>query len=60
MNNTGYIDYAKFEEMTQRGTMYVAKMKKKLVFEVLDDVIFQEKCGKMALIVQHVVFNKKN
>ena len=54
-----YIDYAKFEELTQRGVVYVTKMKKNLVFEVLDDVIYQEECGKMALRVQHVVFTKK-
>jgi hypothetical protein len=54
-----YIDYAKFEEMTQRGIVYVTKMKKNLVFEVLDDVIYQDKCGKMAVRVQHVVFTKK-
>lgn len=54
-----YIDYAKFEEMTQRGTIYVTKMKKNLVFKVLDDVIYQDRSGKMALRVQHVVFTKK-
>ena len=54
-----YIDYAKFEEMTQRGIVYVTKMKKNLVFKVLDDVIYQDKSGKMALRVQHVVFTKK-
>ena len=54
-----YIDYAKFEEMTQRGTVYVTKMKKNLVFKILDDIIYQDRCGKMALRVQHVVFTKK-
>ena len=54
-----YIDYAKFEEMTQRGTVYVTKMKKSLVFKVLDNVIYQDRSGKMALRVQHVVFTKK-
>ena len=54
-----YIDYAKFEEMTQRGTVYVTKMKKSLVFKILDDIIYQDRCGKMALRVQHVVFTKK-
>ena len=54
-----YIDYAKFEEMTQRGTVYVTKMKKSLVFKVLDNVIYQDISGKMALRVQHVVFIKK-
>ena len=54
-----YIDYAKFEEMTQRGTVYVTKMKRNLVFEILDDVIYQDRSGKRALRVQHVVFTKK-
>ena len=54
-----YIDYAKFEEMTQRGTVYVTKMKKGLVFKVLDNVIYQDRSGKMALRVQRVVFTKK-
>jgi hypothetical protein len=54
-----YIDYAKFEEMTQRGTVYVTKMKKNLVFKILDDVIYQDRYGKMALRVQYVVFTKK-
>ena len=54
-----YIDYAKFEEMTRRGTIYVTKMKKNLVFKVLNDVIYQDRSGKMALRVQHVVFTKK-
>ena len=54
-----YINYAKFEEMTQRGTVYVTKMKKGLVFKVLDNVIYQDRSGKMAFRVQHVVFTKK-
>ncbi|HKM45352.1 MAG TPA: DUF4372 domain-containing protein [Dysgonamonadaceae bacterium] len=54
-----YIDYAKFEEMTQRGIVYVTKMKNNLVFKILDDVIYQDISGKMALRVQHVVFTKK-
>ena len=54
-----YIDYAKFEEMTQRGIVYVTKMKRNLVFKVLDDVIYQDRSGKMAFRVQHVVFTKK-
>ena len=54
-----YIDYAKFEEMTQRGTVYVTKMKKSLVFKVLNSVIYQDSSGKMALRVQRVVFTKK-
>ena len=54
-----YIDYAKFEEMTKRGIVYVTKMKRNLVFEILDDVIYQDRSSKMALRVQHVVFTKK-
>ena len=46
--------------MTQRGIVYVTKMKKNLVFKVLDDVIYQDRSGKMALREQHVVFTKKN
>ncbi len=30
-----YIDYSKFEELTNRGVIYVTKMKKNLVYEVL-------------------------
>ena len=55
-----YIDYSKLEEMSQRGTVYVTKMKRNLVFKIIDDVMYQDKCGKMALRVQHVVFTKKN
>lgn len=54
-----FIDYAKFQEMTQRGTVYVTKMKRNLVFKILDDVIYQDRWGKMALRVQLVVFTKK-
>ena len=44
--------------MTQRGIVYVTKMKKNLVFDVLDDVIYQNRCGKMSIRVQHVVLTK--
>ena len=30
-----YIDYSKFEELTERGGIYVTKMKKNLVYEEL-------------------------
>ena len=54
-----YINYAKFEEITQRGIVYATKMKRNLVFEVLDDVIYQDRCGKMTVKVQHAVFTKR-
>ena len=41
-----YIDYFKFEEINQWDTVYVTKMKKNLVFKVLDDFIYQFRCGK--------------
>ncbi len=36
-----YINYEKFEELTQRGVIYVTKMKKSLRYEVLEDVMYQ-------------------
>ena len=35
-----YIDYAKFEEMTSRGVIYVTKMKKNLVHNTLSDIMY--------------------
>ena len=35
-----YIDYAKFEEMTEAGVTYVTKMKKNLRYETLEDVMY--------------------
>ena len=53
-----YIDYAKFEELTQREVIYVTKMKKNLRYEVLDDLMYQAPEGLMEVRVQHVVFRK--
>jgi hypothetical protein len=36
-----YIDYGKLEEMTQRGVLYVTKMKKNLKYNVLSDTMYQ-------------------
>lgn len=53
-----YIDYAKFEQLTQRGVIYVTKMKKNLVYEVSDDTMYQSTDGLMEIRVQHVIFTK--
>ena len=34
-----YINYSKFEELSNRGVMYVTKMKKNLVYETLEDIM---------------------
>jgi hypothetical protein len=53
-----YIDYAKFEEFTQRGVIYVTKMKKNLVYKVGSDTMYMSENGLMQYRVQHVTFTK--
>lgn len=53
-----YVDYAKFEQLTQRGVIYVTKMKKNLVYEVNGDTMYQTPEGLMAIRVQQVTFTK--
>ena len=53
-----YINYAKFEELTERGVVYVTKMKKNLKFEVLADYMYQDPQGLMQDREQVVVFRK--
>lgn len=53
-----YINYEKFEEMTQQGTIYVTKMKKNLTYSVSQDIIHQSPEGLVALREQHVTFTK--
>ena len=55
-----YINYAKFEELTDRGVVYVTKMKKKLSYEILVDCIHQKSQGIMEYREQIVVFRKGN
>ena len=40
-----YINYAKFEELTDRRVVYVTKMKKSLRYEVLVDCMSQNPKG---------------
>ena len=53
-----YINYAKFEELTDRGVVYVIKMKKNLKYEVLVDGMYQNPQGLMEYREQVVVFRK--
>ena len=53
-----YINYAKFEEMTDCGVIYVTRMKKNLNYEVLVDCMHQNPQGVMEYREQVVVFRK--
>ena len=53
-----YIDYAKFEELSRNGVVYVTKMKKNLVYTIGDDTMYMTPEGKMSYRVQHVTFTK--
>lgn len=53
-----YIDYAKFEELTQRGVVYVTKMKKNLNYEIQRDTMIQNEEGLMVYRIQQVSFTK--
>lgn len=54
-----YIDYSKFEELTKRGVIYVTKMKKNLVYEILTDKMYMTPDGLMELREQKVLFTKR-
>lgn len=54
-----YIDYGKFEQMTQRGIVYVTKMKKNLKYSILSDTMYQTPEGLMEVRIQQVTFNKQ-
>ena len=53
-----YIDYARFEGLTNRGVTYVTKMKKNLVYDTLSDTMYMLPCGLMECRVQVVEFRK--
>jgi hypothetical protein len=55
-----YINYEKFEELTQRNVVYVTKMKKNLTYEVLDGCMDMNEDGLMQYREQVVVFRKGN
>lgn len=53
-----YINYDKFEELTDRNVVYVTKMKKNLVCDTLVDMMYQNDKGQMEYREQVVVFRK--
>lgn len=53
-----YIDYEKFEQLTQRGVIYVTKMKKNLKYTILSDTMYQTPDGLMEVRIQNVEFTK--
>lgn len=54
-----YIDYEKFEELTQRGVIYVTNMKKSLKYTINWDVMYQTPNGLMEVRLQDVTFTKQ-
>ena len=54
-----YIDYGKFQQLTERGVIYVTKMKKNLRYSILSDIMYQSTKGLMEVIIQHVEFVKQ-
>lgn len=54
-----YIDYEKFEELTQRGVVYVTKLKKSLRYTIKEDVMYQTPDGLMEARLQDVTFSKQ-
>lgn len=55
---SAYINYAKFEELTERDVIYVTKMKKSLKYEVLASCMDMNPDGLMEYHEQVVVFRK--
>ncbi len=58
LSDSNNINYAKCEELTDRGVVYVTKMKKNLSYEVLVDCMHQNPQGLMEYREQVVVFRK--
>jgi IS4 transposase len=53
-----YINYRKFEELTELGVTYVTKMKKSLTYQTQGDVMYMNRDGLMEYRIQHVTFTK--
>ena len=54
-----HIDYSRFEELTNRGVVYFAKMKKNLVYGTLSGMTSITPDGLMEMRIQNVEFTKK-
>lgn len=55
-----YINYWKFEKLTEKGVVYVTKMKKNLTYETLVDCMEMNTDGKMEYREQVVVFRRND
>lgn len=47
-----YIDYEKFQQLTERGVIYVTRMKKNLKHSILSDTMYQTSDGLMEVRIQ--------
>ena len=54
-----YVDYEKFEELSQGGVIYVTKMKKSLKYQINSDIMYQTPDGLMEVRIQNVTFCKQ-
>ena len=54
-----YVDYEKFEQLTQRGVIYVTKMKKSLTFSIRQDSMWQPSEGLWVVRILSVTFSKQ-
>ncbi|MDE6843414.1 MAG: IS4 family transposase [Muribaculaceae bacterium] len=54
-----YIDYEKFQQLTERGVIYVTKLKKNLKYTILGDTMCQTPEGLMEVRMQEVEFVKQ-
>lgn len=55
-----YINYRKFEKLTEKGVVYVTKMRKNLTYETLVDCMEMNTDGKMEYREQVVVFRRND
>ena len=51
-----YIDYEKFQQLTERGVIYVTRMKKNLKHSILSDTMYQTSDGLMEVRIQRMEF----
>ena len=56
--DSAYIDYEKFQQLTDRDVIYVTRMKKNLKYRILSDTMYQTSEGLMEARIQHVEFVK--
>lgn len=54
-----YIGYGKFLLLSERGVIYVTKMKKSLKYTVLDDTMYQTSDGLMEVRIQNEFVKQK-